>query len=174
MNHFELIALKTEANELAFTTYDQCRELLDFVMPISPEMKLDWSQRRDRSNGGRNRISIGMRRYTIKYWAYENWSVSFLKQCFGNEHNSLHVHPEYARFQYDPEIGSFTSDTFHAGLVAVICHEFAHSLVANAKMAKMEKYINAAPHGQQWQNVYRILRRRLVNETYEIRKVVKP
>ena len=171
MNHLELAVLRTEANELAFDTYNRCRELLGFVMPISPELKLDWSQYRNRSNARAKIISIGMRRYTMPAWHNDHWSKPFNKKRFGSLMNDPFVMLEYRRFQYNPEIGSFTSDTFHAGLVATIAHEFAHAVVSNAKYASMTRYRYAAPHGKEWQDLYRILRLSLVNDEYEIRKV---
>ena len=73
---------------------------------------------------------------------------------------------EYASFDKDPEIGGFYSDSADLCTMAVVCHEIAHAAVSwNTRYCVYLKngITKVKPHGPEWKQMYKILRRKFVN-----------
>lgn len=71
---------------------------------------------------------------------------------------------EYAHVDSEPNIGGFSITDEKIGLLAVVCHEFAHCL-AHREAAFTRSRIK--PHGVEWQAIYKQLRDVLVNPFIE-------
>lgn len=76
---------------------------------------------------------------------------------FGGYGNNQYFYDEYDDFIDDPEIGSFLSDDPQDPLKAIIAHEIAHCIQFwNHKVSHRGGW--PADHGQEWQDIYKVLR----------------
>ena len=72
------------------------------------------------------------------------------------------LYVEYSNIHDDPEIGKFVSDDSYHHLLAVVCHEIAHAIHWYS-WARGLRLTKDKPHGIEWQNIYRTLRRNILN-----------
>lgn len=71
---------------------------------------------------------------------------------------------EYARIKNDPVIGEMEFATPEDALMLTVAHEVAHMIHYNYwDTTRWLRNGDNTPHGQNWQKIYRILRRELVN-----------
>lgn len=72
---------------------------------------------------------------------------------------------EYARIKNDPIIGEGTFTTPENALMLIVAHEVAHLIHDNYfKYTRWLRNGDNTPHGKNWQKIYRILRREVVNK----------
>lgn len=72
---------------------------------------------------------------------------------------------EYARIKNDPIIGECTFDTPEDALMLIVAHEVAHLIHYNYfTYTRWLRKGDNTPHGNNWQKIYRILRREVVNK----------
>ncbi len=81
--------------------------------------------------------------------------------------NTMHVHVEYAAFKHDPVIGQrFVLCVTH-DLLMCVSHEVAHYVQRRVcpRVARFSRRPDASlkPHGSTFRDVYRMLRRDLIN-----------
>ena len=72
---------------------------------------------------------------------------------------------EYARIKNDPVIGECAFETPEDALMLTVAHEVAHLIHYNYSIyTRWLRDGDNTPHGKNWQRIYRILRRELVNK----------
>ena len=72
---------------------------------------------------------------------------------------------EYPRIKNDPVIGECTFETPEEALMLTVAHEVAHLIHYNYFIhTRWLRQGDNTPHGKNWQRIYRILRRELVNK----------
>ena len=73
---------------------------------------------------------------------------------------------EYARIKNDPIIGEGTFATPEDALMLIVAHEVAHLIHYTTTSSIHGGCVTGdnTPHGKNWQKIYRILRRELVNK----------
>lgn len=72
---------------------------------------------------------------------------------------------EYPRIKNDPVIGECTFETPEDALMLTVAHEVAHLIHYNYFIyTRWLREGDNTPHGKNWQKIYRILRRELVNK----------
>lgn len=122
------------------------------IITAKIEMKMDWSRGRKTSRGGmKNKkgwMSINMSRSTVPFPVIE-----------------------YARINNDPVIGYINSWSSEVHLACTVAHELAHvfqyliraKIYKKAATTKFEREYHRPGHGENWQSIYRLLRREYVN-----------
>ena len=124
----------------------------DESIPVS--YKTARHQCRVRVTNKGHRASGGIRGVTIDI-ANHNFPYAFVS--------------EYKRIANDPVIGSTDTIGPQLTLFAVVAHEVAHHIQRRyAWMTRIYKNGDFKPHGQVWQDVYRILRSRVVNPRIDV------
>jgi len=77
---------------------------------------------------------------------------------------------EYDRIKNDPIIGEGTFATPEQALMVIVAHEVAHLIHLNYwNTTRWLRNGDQSTHGKNWQKIYRILRRELVNKQGEIK-----
>ncbi len=72
---------------------------------------------------------------------------------------------EYPQIKNDPIIGECTFETPEEALMLTVAHEVAHLIHYNYFIyTRWLREGDNTPHGKNWQRIYRILRRELVNK----------
>ena len=72
---------------------------------------------------------------------------------------------EYARIKNDPVIGECAFESPEEALMLIVAHEVAHLIHYNYFIyTRWLREGDNTPHGKNWQKIYRILRRELVNK----------
>ncbi len=100
--------------------------------------------RNQRSNGGRNQITIDVRDAEIRG----------KRERFG----------EYKAYASDPVIGDITIFDQEQGIAVIVAHEVAHHVQYRyGPYTRWLKKSYRKPHGHGFQDIYRILRSRVVN-----------
>lgn len=80
---------------------------------------------------------------------------------------------EYARIKNDPVIGAMEFATPEDALMLTVAHEVAHMIHFNYwDTTRWLRNGDQSTHGKNWQKIYRILRRELVNKQGEIKCAV--
>lgn len=114
----------------------------------TPDIKMSWHKNRSRSWGGAQYISLAMARYVPQ---------------IGKEEESYWFR-EYAHIKSSPVIGEFESDDWRHTLIAVTCHELAHSLQGQqSKVFHPDAEPFKRAHGDGWRTIYKQLREKLLN-----------
>lgn len=120
------------------------------VRTKTPDVKMSWHKGRSNCWGGAKYISIAMAKYVPK---------------LGEEKESYWLR-EYSHIKNSPTIGEFESDDWRLPLIAVTCHELAHSLQSQqTKAFHPQTQIFKRAHGDGWRMIYRELRDALVNNS---------
>jgi len=118
------------------------------VRTKTPEIKMSWHRGRTNCWGGSQYISLAM--------------AKFVPQI-GKE-KEVYKMTEYSHIKNSPAIGEFDADDWRLPLIAVTCHELAHSLQRQqSKVLHNSTQIYNRAHGDGWRMIYRELREELVN-----------
>ena len=129
-------------------------ELVDFHLrpqtaaSLQATLMVNVKARNQRSNGGRNQITIDVR---DAYWRGRNGK-------FG----------EYKAYASDPVIGDIAISDQEQGIAIIVAHEVAHHIQRRyGPYTRWLKKTCAKPHGRGFQDIYRILRSKVVNPFIE-------
>ena len=129
-------------------------ELVDFhprpqtVASLQKTLMVNIKARNQRSNGGRNQITIDVRDAEIRG----------KRERFG----------EYKAYASDPVIGDITIFDQEQGIAVIVAHEVAHHVQYRyGPYTRWLKKSYRKPHGRGFQDIYRILRSRVVNPFVE-------
>jgi hypothetical protein len=129
-------------------------ELVDFhlrpqtVASLQATLMVNIKARNQRSNGGRNQITIDVRDAEIRG----------KRERFG----------EYKAYASDPVIGDITIFDQEQGIAVIVAHEVAHHVQYRyGPYTRWLKKSYRKPHGRGFQEIYRILRSRVVNPFVE-------
>ena len=129
-------------------------ELVDFhlrpqtVASLQATLMVNIKARNQRSNGGRNQITIDVRDAEIRG----------KRERFG----------EYKAYASDPVIGDITTFDQEQGIAVIVAHEVAHHVQYRyGPYTRWLKKSYRKPHGRGFQDIYRILRSRVVNPFVE-------
>ena len=129
-------------------------ELVDFhlrpqtVASLQRSLMVNVKARNQRSNGGRNQITIDVRDAQIRG----------KRERFG----------EYKAYASDPVIGDIAISDQEQGIAIIVAHEVAHHVQYRyGPYTRWLKKSYRKPHGHGFQDIYRILRSRVVNPFVE-------